>query len=182
MKETIVIHNSCHCHICRHNITWWKSRCIALEYENEMLRNKLRSLAQQHNYNNAATQENNCDDDDNSDRAQEGTRFHENTEELEFNMTEDMLKFFEISERHRKELQEKHRYSKKKEVSQKETEEIISVAGGAEIMSARKQEAEVLYGDDGSKILAMETAVQATLDRYKDLVNPQYWPNIPLKP
>lgn len=162
----------------KHNITWWRSRCVALEYENEVLRNKLRSLAQQHNHYNTTTQNDNYHEDDNVE--QEEVESHSNTEEFEFNITEDMLKFFETSERHRRELQEKRKYFKKKEMPQRETED-ISVVGGAEIMSTKKKEAESLYGNDGPKILAMETAIQATLERHKDLVNPQYWPNIPLK-
>lgn len=45
----------------------------------------------------------------------------------------------------------------------------------------RSTEMELLYGDDASKIIGMETAVQLSFDRYCDTKSPKYWPNIPLK-
>lgn len=165
-------------------MTWWRSRCLALEYENEMLRNKVRLLAQHRAYpNTVITQENNHYKENNNEDAQEKncTGFNSDIEDVELNVTEDMLKFLETSERHRRQLKQK-RKSKKTVHKKKDLVEGISIIDGAESVRARKQEADLLYGDDSSKILAMETALQATTNKYKDTVNPQYWPNIPLKP
>jgi len=101
-------------------------------------------------------------------------------EDLEFHVTEDMLNFFETSERHRRELQ-KHKF-KKETVYEKDTAKQIPIPiSGVESVRAKKQEAALLYGDASSKILTIETALQAAIDKYKDTANPQYWPNIPLK-
>lgn len=91
-----------------------------------------------------------------------------------------MLSIIEQSERHRREL--KHNHKSRETACEEEVTEGISIVGGAEEARARKQEANLLYGDASSKLLAMETALQATVDNYRDKVKPQYWPNIPLKP
>lgn len=162
----------------RHNITWWRSRCIALEHENEILRNKLRSLALQCGYSNVMTEKNDYYEESNNQDAQEAAG--STVEDLEFHMNEDMLNFLETSERHRRELQ-KHKY-KKETVREKETAKPTPIVSSTESARAKKQEAFLLYGDINSKILTMETTVQAAVDRYKDTTNPRYWPNIPLKP
>lgn len=45
----------------------------------------------------------------------------------------------------------------------------------------RAAEMKKLYGEDASKIMAMEAAMQLTFDRNCDLKKPKYWPIIPLK-
>lgn len=168
--------------VCRHSITWWRSRCLALEYENEVLRNKVRSLAQHRTYPNII-QENNHYEENNEKHAQEEnyTGFNSDIEDVEFNVTEDMLNFFETSERHRRELKQK-RKSKNIIHKKEDSVEEIPIIDDTEKVSIRKQEADLLYGDDSSKILAMETALETATNKYKDTMNPQYWPNIPLKP
>lgn len=157
---------------CRHNITWWRSRCIALEHENEILRNKLRSLAQHCDYSNVMSKKNNYYEESNNQNVQKAAGTSSKTEDLEFHMTEEMLNFLETSERHRRELQ-KHK-------SEKGTAKPISIISGTEKARMKKEEALLLYGEAHAKILTTETTLQAAVDRYKDTTNPQYWPNIPL--
>ncbi|XP_070150208.1 gem-associated protein 8 [Polyergus mexicanus] len=168
----------------RHNITWWRSRCLALEYENEMLRNKMRFLAQHCAYPNTVIIQENDHYKENNDKDVEKENYigsKSDIEDVEFNVTEDMLKFFETSERHRRQLKQKQNSN---EIAYKEEYlvEEIPIIDSAESVRTREQDADLLYGDDSSKILAMETALQAATNKYKDTVNPQYWPNIPLKP
>ncbi|KAF3426163.1 hypothetical protein E2986_06945 [Frieseomelitta varia] len=170
----------------RHSITWWRTRCIALEYENQILRDKLKSLIpricnqndQQHDshkrkrsgYKHQDVIEE-CED----------TRSNEEAENLEFHVDEEMMSFLEQSMRHKfelRKLRESETLTKKRE----EEEENISIQGGAAWMQARNSNAKLLYGEASSTILAMETALQATVDRHKDKAKPQYWPIIPLKP
>lgn len=142
----------------------------------------MRSLAQHRTYPNII-RENNHYQENNGKHAQEEnhTGFNSDIEDVEFNVTEDMLNFFETSERHRRELKQKRKSKKivdKKEDSVKE----FSIVDDTEKVSVRKQEADLLYGEDSSKILAMEAALETATNKYKDTTNPQYWPNIPLKP
>lgn len=105
---------------------------------------------------------------------------NEDAEEFEFTVTEEMLSFFEKSERHRRKMKQK--YKSIKDTQKDKSAEDNLIIGGAESARARKEEANELYGEESSKILAMETALQATVDNYKDKVKSQFWPNIPLKP
>lgn len=147
---------------------------MALEYENEILRNKIRSLVNQSHFSEANHQKENIKDD------QEEAVYGQDIDELEFTVTEELLRFFEKSERHRREM--KGRHNSDEEMDKEESAEDNVIIGGAASDRIRREEANALYGDASSKILAMEAALQATLDNYKDKVKPQFWPNIPFKP
>lgn len=105
-----------------------------------------------------------------------------NSENLEFNVTEDMLDFFETSERHRREMRERRSAEERKTTKKRDMNDESIVINAPENLRVKREEAELLYGEAAPKILAMETALQVTANRYKDLSNAQYWPNIPLKP
>lgn len=138
-------------------------------------------LAQHRIYPNITQENNHCEDNHKNEVQEENcTEFNSDIEDVEFNVTEDMLNFFETSERHRRELQQKR---KSKIMHNKEDSvEEIPIIDDAERVCIKEQEANLLYGDDASKILAMETALETARNEYKDTMNPQYWPNIPLKP
>lgn len=116
--------------------------------------------------------------EDNDAGGEEHVEPDTDNEDLEFTVTEDMLNFFETSERHKREMRRKYGFRTAREEENSEETPFVSVAERAR---ARKEEAASLYGDAGSKILAMETALQSMVERYENTANPQYWPNIPLK-
>ncbi|XP_015608983.1 gem-associated protein 8 [Cephus cinctus] len=167
----------------RHNIAWWRSRCYALEHENDVLRATVRSLASASNLqdtsktdhrepmNNHLQEEENEDDDAEED---------DEDESLEFQVDEDMLNFLEQSMRHKMELKRAKESERKSNEKDKVPGDNARLEGGAAWTKARTEGAKLLYGDASAGILAMETALQATLDRHKDKAKPQYWPNIPL--
>ena len=47
--------------------------------------------------------------------------------------------------------------------------------------SRRTSEMKQLYGKGAAMIHGMETAIQMTFDRNKDLKQPKLWPNMPLR-
>ncbi|EGI70625.1 PREDICTED: uncharacterized protein LOC105146670 [Acromyrmex echinatior] len=151
----------------RHSITWWRSRCIALEHENKLLRDKVRSLAQHRGYRGFRENYNYRADNDNDAQEDNDTESDTN-EDLEFNVTEDLLNFFETSERHKREMQLK-RESSETEYEEENLEE--SFVDAAESTQMKKDEADLLQGDAGSKILAMETTPQSTIEQYEDTAN-----------
>lgn len=165
----------------RHSITWWRSRCVALEHENKVLRDKVRSLARRRSCRDTREDGYRAKDTGNDDVRGENRFDDTNNEDLEFNVTEEMLNFFETSERHKREMRRKYGSSDSQAVHEETPEEVPFVAA-SESARMRKEEADLLYGKAGSKILAMETALQSMVERYEDTANPQYWPNIPLKP
>ncbi|XP_047359143.1 gem-associated protein 8-like [Vespa velutina] len=165
----------------RHSVIWWRSRCLALEHENELLRNKIRSLIGQNNQqtDNRKTykrQQNNHKKDNNF-QDNEKRKEPKDDQDLEFHVDEDMMTFLEQSIRHKMELKQK----REQELAASKKESIVSMEGGAAWALTRSKEAKLLYGDASPTILAMETALQATIERHKDKSKPQYWPNIPLR-
>ncbi|XP_003486694.1 gem-associated protein 8-like [Bombus vosnesenskii] len=164
----------------RHSITWWRTRCIALEYENQILKDKLKSLVCQSGQQYTAHKRKKSGYKyQNGEEKCEETRFNEEAENLEFHIDEEMMSFLEQSMRHKFELK-KLRESETCIKKRKEEEETIQ--GGATWMHARNSNAKLLYGEASPTILAMETALQTTVDRHRDKAKPQYWPIIPLKP
>ncbi|XP_003706160.1 uncharacterized protein LOC100882600 [Megachile rotundata] len=159
----------------RHSVTWWRTRCTALEYENQVLRDKLRSLVNEH------AQQCSSRLPKKQDAAEEqGSMLAEENENLEFHVNEDMMNFLEQSMRHKIELQKKR---ESESFSNEESEDKSeNIQGGAAWVQARNKSAKLLYGEASPTILAMETALQTTVDRHKDKAKPQYWPVIPLKP
>uniref|UniRef100_A0A0C9RJ36 GEMIN8_0 protein n=1 Tax=Fopius arisanus TaxID=64838 RepID=A0A0C9RJ36_9HYME len=156
----------------KHNVAWWKSRCIALEHENRILRSKLRELVQHSNYSEAHPTPSNSHYNPLNNSSEEAN--------LEFHVDEDMLSFLEKSIRHKMELK-KNRDAEKLE--SREINENHNHPGIREIQDHEKMEnAKELYGTAAAKIIAMETALQMAVDRYRDQTKPQYWPNIPLNP
>lgn len=162
----------------RHSVAWWKSRCRALEYENHALRQKVRNEgSKQASPPRLFKSENNVTEDVDESKYEEDAS--DNDENFEFEVDKHMLNFLEQSVRHKMEL---------KQIRESETEEspadpiselpFVTVAARER---AKMEDARLLYGDASPGIMAMEAALQATVDRHKDRAKPYYWPNIPLK-
>lgn len=118
-----------------------------------------------------------------------GRRSVPEDEALEFQINEELMSFLEQSARHKMELREKREGIATNSTGMRESDdatgsggEALIVEGGAAAMRLKSKGAKLLYGEASSRILAMEAALQATVDRHKDKAKPQYWPNIPLKP
>ncbi|XP_014610911.1 PREDICTED: gem-associated protein 8-like [Polistes canadensis] len=166
----------------RHSVTWWRSRCLALENENEILRNKIRSLI---GLNNKQTNDIQTVYKRQQNTYKQNKNFRENykkqeyqgEEDLEFHVDEDMKTFLEQSLRHQMELKQK----REQELAAIEKETVAFIKNGVICNQTRNENAKLLYGDAGPTIMAMETALIATIERHKDKSKPQYWPNIPLR-
>lgn len=138
----------------------------------------MRLLAQHRNHRDTWEDRYHVEDEDDDDKGKGEKHIDTDNEDLEFTVTEDMLNFFETSERHKREMRRKYGFRTAREDENPEETPFVSAAESARV---RKEEAALLYGNAGSKILAMETALQSMVERYEDTTNPQYWPNIPLK-
>ncbi|XP_018058505.1 PREDICTED: uncharacterized protein LOC108693852 [Atta colombica] len=151
----------------RHSITWWRSRCIALEHENKLLRDKVRSLAQRRGYRGFWENYNYRADNDNDDVQEDNDTESDTNEDLEFNVTEDLLNFFETSERHKREMRLKRECSE----TEYEEENLKEESFGAAESTQVKKEADLLQDDAGFEVLPMETAPQSTIEQYEDTTN-----------
>ncbi|BFZ14748.1 hypothetical protein BsWGS_17787 [Bradybaena similaris] len=90
-------------------------------------------------------------------------------EELEMEITDEMLEFFTTSYRHKIERD-------------KEGEQDPTSSAPAERPGVRRtEEMKELYGLGAPMIQGMETAMQMTFDRFLDRFQPSLWPNMPLK-
>lgn len=149
---------------------------MALQHENDILRNKIRQQVHQLNCHEPAHQRVipqfpvHYDND---------TEQEDNQENIEFQVDDDMMKFLEQSIRHKMELK-----LRRERENEEDNEQInhIQIESGEVQDRNRIESAKLLYGSASSRIVAMETAVQVNVDRHKDRANPHYWPNIPLKP
>lgn len=94
---------------------------------------------------------------------------NESDEDLEMEVTNDMLEFFATSYKH------------KLERDKAGEEEPVSSAPTERPGVRRTEEMKELYGIGAPMIQGMETAMQMTYDRFLDRFQPSPWPNMPLK-
>lgn len=147
-----------------------------------MLRDKLRSLACQNIQQCSSSAQKNRDyENEDTGEEEDGSRSAGGSENLEFHVNEDLMSFLEQSIRHKVELKKKREAESLVKEGEEEDKD-VSIQGGAAWMHTRNNSAKLLYGEASPTILAMETALQTSIDRHKDKAKPQYWPIIPLKP
>ncbi|OWF52878.1 gem-associated protein 8-like [Mizuhopecten yessoensis] len=109
------------------------------------------------------------------------------SEVFEMEITDDMVEFFTKSEQHKKERDAK-KTEETKEDSRLDleganaTKKAPTTAAPLERPGVRRtQEMVLLYGKGAAMVHGMETAMQMSYDRNMDILQPKYWPNMPLK-
>lgn len=178
-----------------HSVIWWRTRCNALEHENKLLRDKIRNLLSTNHPPKQYLQTFNCQSTSSCPQTifqtpqaalnHEPVRNSEvkekdDEEDLVFQMNDDMMKFLEQSMRHKRELKKMREESKKNEDMIECDDSKVEHDSARDWVQKRIKCAKLLYGEACSRILAMETALQATNERHVDKAKPQFWPNIPL--
>ncbi|XP_033742472.1 gem-associated protein 8-like [Pecten maximus] len=109
------------------------------------------------------------------------------SEVFEMEITDDMVEFFAKSEQHKKErdAQKTHKEQEENRLDlegAKATKRAPTTAAPHERPGVRRtQEMLVLYGKGAAMVHGMETAMQMSYDRNMDILQPKYWPNMPLK-
>lgn len=102
-------------------------------------------------------------------------------ESFEFEVSEELIKFLEETEKHRQNLKTLKNKSKKENIEN--SEEVLPqdrFLKSRQQAIQRTKQMKQLFGKSAAKIHGMETAMQLTFDRYCDLKQPKLWPNIPL--
>ncbi|KAL4635727.1 gem-associated protein 8 isoform X1, partial [Arapaima gigas] len=103
-------------------------------------------------------------------------------------ITEELRQYFAQTERHREELKQQQRMESEQSDRYVLADHDLNRDSQRSVQppserpgERRRAEMKKLYGEDASKILGMETAMQLTFDRNCDKKQPKYWPVIPLK-
>ncbi|XP_011502740.1 PREDICTED: gem-associated protein 8-like [Ceratosolen solmsi marchali] len=157
-----------------HNVTWWKTRCFALEHENHVLRVNIKNLISDKSCKSNLTKiYSNRQHNIKNKKLENESVLDEN---IEFHLNEDMMYFLTQSIKHKIELKKKKEIT---EINRKNIEELKE--GKFDWINRKNEDAKLLYGKASSTVLAMETALEATIERHIDKTKPQYWPNIPLR-
>ncbi|KAJ8953108.1 hypothetical protein NQ318_013452 [Aromia moschata] len=139
-------------------IAYWKSRAIGLELENRMLHEHLRNVY-------AKTIE---------DQLQYRECFqgsNDNAKNNDQETIEDEQSVYRKSQVKKKKVADRDENAAvKRPVSPREPE-------GKNRLEMMKK----IYGDEASKIMGMETALQLNYERIKNQLKPPHWPTIPLR-
>ncbi|XP_066984380.1 gem-associated protein 8-like isoform X2 [Macrobrachium rosenbergii] len=111
-----------------------------------------------------------------------GMKINDTEDEGEdIDVSEDMLKFLEKSQKHRVEWKVQKASIKNLGAGMFLTPVSMQDAIAQEHPDVtRNREMQQLYGSASPRIHAMETAIQLSFDRISTLHRPQYWPNIPI--
>lgn len=105
-------------------------------------------------------------------------------------MTEEMIAFFEQSEKHRQKIKAAREAKRVEEDgiasthatgAQDTSRPLAGMAAVSEQRRQRTAEMKQLYGQSAAMIHGMETAMQLSYNRFCDQQQPKHWPNIPLK-
>jgi hypothetical protein len=108
-------------------------------------------------------------------KSTEAVKNENNWDDIEFHLNENMMDFITQSIKHKIELKNQNEIvdirNKIKEIRKEKFNRIYQ----------RNKDAKLLYGNGSSRVLAMEAALDSTIERHIDKTKPQYWPNIPLK-
>ncbi|XP_072298113.1 gem-associated protein 8 [Eucyclogobius newberryi] len=103
-------------------------------------------------------------------------------------ISEELRQYFAQTERHREELKLQQQMEEQQQDYVPADQDLHGSSYSSTVAppnerpgERRAAEMKKLYGENASKIMAMETAMQLTFDRNRDLKQPKFWPVIPLK-
>lgn len=185
----------------RHQVAYWRSRSIALEYENNLLHQYVQRLVcndgnprystvqKQHSKSfTSCNVQSPREKKWNMNQQQRGkpskNKQHEeedpDEDEFEFQVTEEMMDFFEQSIRHKMELKKQREEERNMAEKEKGSDE-AALLPRKQVGLQRTREMQLMYGKAAPMILGMETAMQLSFDRNCDLRQPKFWPHIPLR-
>lgn len=189
----------------QHFLSYWKSRCEALEAENSYLYECLESVQCQKQQEKPTSSTSLTASSPSGVPIMKQERIHgakpepflsqaeqvameeeeqqsdadEDENEIVFEVSEEMLEFFETSAKHRLE-RDKEREAEAKKLEEEMEAEETKLRFPQQSVQQRRDEMELIYGPSGPMILSMETAMQLSFDRFNDKHQPKLWPNIPL--
>lgn len=150
----------------KHQIAYWKSKARALEYENGLLHEIIRSNTVQtntYNYNenvfeNSHSEVENDEEDDN------------------FEVSEEFIQFLKTNAKYKEDARKER--ERLKANTREETDNTMEAP--AERAGDSIDEFKQLYGKDWQRIAALEMSTQCDFLETFDKVKPMYWPNLPL--
>lgn len=163
----------------KHQIAYWKSKAMALEYENQILHKiikknclKDRTMPLVNNY-----EEMSLKSDTDSDEVEEFVVDDDGDEE-NFEVSEEYMQFLMDNAKYKEDARiEREKLKAKKKLE--EDEVALLEAGPSNAVENTEEIYKQLYGKKWQRISALETSLQSNFISNCDLLKPMYWPNIP---
>lgn len=169
----------------KHQVAYWKSKAIALEYENKLLHDIIRK-----NCGNLLAREDNtpisCSDNEEteelasneSENELEQEENQEVDEEGDFEVSEEFIQFLRENKKFRDDAKrERERLKAEQNVEDKNIKDMEALpVADAENPHEKLQR---LYGDGSDRIAALESSLRSQFISFCDREKPMYWPNIP---
>ncbi|CAD0200039.1 unnamed protein product [Chrysodeixis includens] len=169
----------------KHQVAYWKSKAIALEYENKLLHDIIRKncgnvLSDDDNASNSCS-----DNEENEEIASNETEDELEQEEVEeihedgdLEVSEEFIQFLRENKKFRDDAKrERERLRDEQHVEDRSVKEME--AGPLESMENPQQKLQRLYGDGSDRIAALEASMRSQYISICDREKPLYWPNIP---
>uniref|UniRef100_A0A1B6FFI4 Uncharacterized protein n=1 Tax=Cuerna arida TaxID=1464854 RepID=A0A1B6FFI4_9HEMI len=185
----------------KHKLAYYRSRCMALEFENQMLFEQIHSLIEENGVFAAERgltptmrlpeipgRQTERAKASTTPKKQGKTDEHSAASDSEIvcNVNEDMMNFLEDNIRNKLSLKKKHQegeHSKSNDGDAKRKENESKRQGPKQPMGQkRKEEHDQLYGKDSAMIQALETSVQLNFNRVIDTLKPELFMTDPLNP
>lgn len=158
----------------KQQIAYWKSKASALQYENQLLHEIIRT-----NYvkDNKQLETNTGDDTDSEDIAE---TFDESQacDDEEFEVSEEFIEFLMQNAKYKEDAKrERERFKGTQNTEQNLTEEMEAMP--TKSTEDSEETLRSLYGENWQRIAALEASLSSEFISNCDLDKPEYWPNIP---
>ncbi|XP_041988072.1 gem-associated protein 8-like [Aricia agestis] len=155
----------------KHQISYWKARAKALEYENAVLHDVIRRNHYKLDLSSGPSARTDSVNETQSDQYNES----ENEEEGEFEVSEEFIQFLAENAKFKEEARrERERLRDKQEAETVNAEETPR-----ETIEENQERLNELYGDKWQRISALETNMLSRFISECDKYKPVFWPNIP---
>lgn len=169
----------------KHQVAYWKSKAIALEYENKLLHDIIRKSG-----GNVLSREDNtpisCSDNEETDELVsneseneiEQEEVQEVYEDGDFVVSEEFIQFLRENKKFRDDAKrERERLKAEQRVEEKNIKDMESAP--PELAENPHDNLQRLYGDDSDRIAALESSLRSQYISFCDREKPMFWPNIP---
>ncbi|KAG6454629.1 hypothetical protein O3G_MSEX008795 [Manduca sexta] len=152
----------------KHQIAYWKSKAVALEYENKLLHDVIKK---------------NCmktwsDDNQTVESSQSSVKSEsesEDDENDEFEVSEEFIQFLKANSMYKEDAKRERERLKAQTLVEEKSMEFEDIPETVNSFEKWKE----LYGKDWRRIAALEMSMKCSFIQENDKQNSMYWPNIP---
>lgn len=159
----------------KHQVAYWKSKAMALEYENKILHDIIEKNCDKVD---TTTNKANCNDSLKCESEDSDEYVAGDKDDEDFEVSEEYIQFLTENAKYKEDARQERERLKAKMEKENDDMELLE-AGPSNVKVNTEQLNKDFYGQNWQRISALETSLQSTFINECDMLNPMLWPNIP---